>query len=145
MNNNSSRFGKFTKIIFDKNFDVGGALIESYLLEKSRICLQEANERNYHAFYMAYEKYNHDPNFSFQNGLESFQYVYGNTNGNQALQVPGRNEQEMVDELDSGFVCKYAYVCMLQHDMRIQLSYVGRVCCSLEFFKFYINRTTRNI
>ena len=51
MNNNSSRFGKFTKILFerkgDKAYKVSGAKIESYLLEKSRIIVQETDERNY--------------------------------------------------------------------------------------------------
>ncbi|ESN91883.1 hypothetical protein HELRODRAFT_104176 [Helobdella robusta] len=50
-NNNSSRFGKFVEIHFDaKNFVCGG-FISHYLLEKSRICIQNDEERNYHIFY----------------------------------------------------------------------------------------------
>ncbi|XP_030054920.1 unconventional myosin-VI isoform X4 [Microcaecilia unicolor] len=50
-NNNSSRFGKFVEIHFnEKNFVVGG-FVSHYLLEKSRICVQGQDERNYHIFY----------------------------------------------------------------------------------------------
>uniref|UniRef100_A0AAV2KCV4 Unconventional myosin-VI n=1 Tax=Knipowitschia caucasica TaxID=637954 RepID=A0AAV2KCV4_KNICA len=50
-NNNSSRFGKFVEIHFsDKNAVVGG-FVSHYLLEKSRICTQGPEERNYHIFY----------------------------------------------------------------------------------------------
>lgn len=50
-NNNSSRFGKFVEIHFNgKNVVVGG-FVSHYLLEKSRICTQGQDERNYHVFY----------------------------------------------------------------------------------------------
>ncbi|KAM4694161.1 unconventional myosin-VI isoform 1-T2 [Discoglossus pictus] len=50
-NNNSSRFGKFVEIHFnEKNYVVGG-FVSHYLLEKSRICVQGQDERNYHIFY----------------------------------------------------------------------------------------------
>ncbi|KAM6465858.1 unconventional myosin-IXb isoform 4-T4 [Liasis olivaceus] len=50
-NNNSSRFGKFIQVNYLENGIVRGAVVEKYLLEKSRLVSQEKNERNYHVFY----------------------------------------------------------------------------------------------
>ncbi|KAK4754045.1 hypothetical protein SAY87_002149 [Trapa incisa] len=51
-NNNSSRFGKFVEIQFDKNGRISGAAIRTYLLERSRVCQISSPERNYHCFYL---------------------------------------------------------------------------------------------
>ncbi|KAH0664455.1 hypothetical protein KY285_029466 [Solanum tuberosum] len=51
-NNNSSRFGKFVEIQFDKNGRISGAAIRTYLLERSRVCQVSDPERNYHCFYL---------------------------------------------------------------------------------------------
>ncbi|KAK6259985.1 hypothetical protein SCA6_014459 [Theobroma cacao] len=51
-NNNSSRFGKFVEIQFDKHGQISGAAIRTYLLEKSRVCQISDPERNYHCFYL---------------------------------------------------------------------------------------------
>ncbi|XP_065144554.1 myosin VIb [Paramisgurnus dabryanus] len=50
-NNNSSRFGKFVEIHFNEKNAVVGGFVSHYLLEKSRICMQSPEERNYHIFY----------------------------------------------------------------------------------------------
>ncbi|XP_049665317.1 unconventional myosin-IXb isoform X3 [Accipiter gentilis] len=50
-NNNSSRFGKFIQVNYLENGIVRGAVVEKYLLEKSRLVSQEKDERNYHVFY----------------------------------------------------------------------------------------------
>ncbi|KAJ1848505.1 Myosin type-2 heavy chain 1, partial [Coemansia sp. RSA 2703] len=52
-NDNSSRFGKFLDIQFDRRAAprIVGGRIRTFLLERSRVAYQAATERNYHVFY----------------------------------------------------------------------------------------------
>eukprot|EP00835_Amoeboradix_gromovi_P000223 NODE_8_length_47770_cov_0.334354.p1 type:complete len:1329 gc:universal NODE_8_length_47770_cov_0.334354:37749-41735(+) len=53
-NDNSSRFGKYLEMLFIRQNDqykIVGAKMSTFLLERSRIVYQPANERNYHIFY----------------------------------------------------------------------------------------------
>lgn len=54
-NDNSSRFGKFTEIQFNKEGRISGAAIRTYLLERSRVVNINDPERNYHVFYQLCE------------------------------------------------------------------------------------------
>ncbi|EPS61697.1 hypothetical protein M569_13097, partial [Genlisea aurea] len=83
-NNNSSRFGKFVEIQFDKHGRISGAAIRTYLLERSRVCQISDPERNYHCFYLLcaapkeeIEKYylDHPKSFHYLNQSKCFELV----------------------------------------------------------------------
>ncbi len=50
-NDNSSRFGKYIKLQYGRNWQVIGARTLHFLLEKSRLITQDEGERGYHIFY----------------------------------------------------------------------------------------------
>ncbi|CAN7027785.1 unnamed protein product, partial [Brassica oleracea var. botrytis] len=83
-NNNSSRFGKFVEIQFDKQGRISGAAVRTYLLERSRVCQISDPERNYHCFYLLcaapqeeIEKYKlgHPKTFHYLNQSKCFELV----------------------------------------------------------------------
>ena len=59
-NHNSSRFGKFIKIMFNSLNQIIGCNIETFLLEKVRVLSQYKEERNFHIFYELIEGLNNN-------------------------------------------------------------------------------------
>ncbi|PIA36510.1 hypothetical protein AQUCO_03400422v1 [Aquilegia coerulea] len=107
-NNNSSRFGKFVEIQFDKHGRISGAAIRTYLLERSRVCQVSDPERNYHCFYLLcaappedIEKYKlaNPKSFHYLNQSNCYELVGVNEardylNTRRAMDIVGISEKE---------------------------------------------------
>ena len=80
MNDNSSRFGKFTMIKIS-NGKVVGAAMENYLLEKARLVDQGGGERNYHIFYFLIKGATKEEQslFNFKNMEDYDMLIHGHT------------------------------------------------------------------
>ncbi|KAL1503284.1 hypothetical protein AB1Y20_011337 [Prymnesium parvum] len=75
-NHNSSRFGKFTKLHFDREGRVRGGEVSIYLLEKSRLVIQCEGERSFHALYQLLRSERHEaPRDLLPKDLSSLHYV----------------------------------------------------------------------
>lgn len=59
-NDNSSRFGKYIQLYFDKSGELRGSGLSTFLLETPRVILQQPGERNFHIFYMMCSDINHE-------------------------------------------------------------------------------------
>lgn len=82
-NDNSSRFGKYLEILFDKDTVICGARIRTYLLERSRLVFQPETERNYHIFYQMIQGL--DPEARKEFGLKSIADFYYLNQGGMPL------------------------------------------------------------
>uniref|UniRef100_H3GLV4 Myosin motor domain-containing protein n=1 Tax=Phytophthora ramorum TaxID=164328 RepID=H3GLV4_PHYRM len=89
-NDNSSRFGKFTQLQFDKNHALCGAQCETYLLEKTRVISHERGERNYHIFYQLLHGPTPDERDALGLGDESPKFSYLQEKEPQQETRPGR-------------------------------------------------------
>jgi myosin-5 len=125
LNNNSSRFGKFTKLVFTQHevkemtdtsycanphrkgcpiieARIVGSYIETYLLEKSRVVQQDLNERNYHIFYELCDG-GLDPALFAKCKLaapETFHYL----NQSKCVTIDGASDVERLTELREAMV-----------------------------------------
>ena len=93
-NDNSSRFGKFIKLLFNEERLVG-AKIESYLLEKIRLTSLGKGERNFHIFYLLLSSH---PDYSGK--IEDFNLL---NKSNVNHRADGVTDLEQYEELISSF------------------------------------------
>jgi myosin heavy subunit len=92
-NNNSSRFGKYMKIDFDRRDLIQGCSIVNYLLEKSRVVLQSKMERSYHIFYQLCAGAEKLPFASELNVKGPNEYRYLNRSGCSAIEGVDDSEE----------------------------------------------------
>ncbi|KAM5172132.1 unconventional myosin-Vc [Mantella aurantiaca] len=94
-NDNSSRFGKYTEISFDRRYQIIGANLRTYLLEKSRVVFQSENERNYHVFYQLCASAS-QPEFKHLHLMSAENFNYTSMGG--CIEIDGVNDRkDMID------------------------------------------------
>ncbi|XP_072326753.1 unconventional myosin-Va isoform X2 [Scyliorhinus torazame] len=84
-NDNSSRFGKYIEIGFDKRYRIIGANMRTYLLEKSRVVFQAEDERNYHILYQLCAS-KHLPEFKALRLSQAQNFHYTNLGGSPVIE-----------------------------------------------------------
>ncbi|KAL2145551.1 hypothetical protein VTI28DRAFT_6943 [Corynascus sepedonium] len=98
-NNNSSRFGKFIRIEFNRDGSIAGAFIDWYLLEKSRVVRINSQERNYHIFYQLLKGADRRLKQDFLlDGLDAEDFVYTRDGQEIIAGVSDRDEWESLME-----------------------------------------------
>eukprot|EP00760_Papus_ankaliazontas_P030344 PhM_4_TR477/c1_g1_i1/m.27535/K10357/MYO5; myosin V len=95
-NDNSSRFGKFSKLQFDRDGFLVGNFVIKYLLEKSRIVTASKDERVYHSFYQVVSGSDR-----LTYGLKE-PHVYHSLTVGDCINIPG------VDDSEDHAFCKAA-------------------------------------
>lgn len=99
-NNNSSRFGKFISVKFNKEGAIRGAVMTEYLLEKSRVISHTENEQNFHIFYLFFNGMGSDPRFSLG---DIGDYRFTCSNQDACRSVGSKHFTEMYKELVEAF------------------------------------------
>ncbi|KAK1448171.1 hypothetical protein CCUS01_11915 [Colletotrichum cuscutae] len=98
-NNNSSRFGKFIRIEFNKAGAISGAFIDWYLLEKSRVVRINGHERNYHIFYQLLKGADRKMKQEFLlDGLDVEDFAYTRAGHDTIVGVSDREEWDSLME-----------------------------------------------
>lgn len=103
MNDNSSRFGKFTELRFNEKLVIEGAVVTEYLLEKSRVVTQMEGERNFHAFYLLYAWLTPEK-AKLYNLKDPSEHRYINGNPKAIKEIPEEKSLGMAKELFGCFL-----------------------------------------
>jgi myosin-5 len=106
-NNNSSRFGKYIEIWFDRHQSIIGSSNTTYILEKSRVVRQENGERNYHVFYQLLKgataqqlvDFHLISSLEVKPNLESFHYI----NQSGCIEIEDVDDQKDFQEANEAF------------------------------------------
>ncbi|XP_033100860.1 unconventional myosin-Va-like isoform X3 [Anneissia japonica] len=99
-NDNSSRFGKYVEISFNKSHHIIGAHMRTYLLEKSRVVFQASEERNYHIFYQLCASTDLPEFKELQLGDPDAFFF---TNQGEAPEVVGINDRQQLEDTRDAF------------------------------------------
>jgi len=95
-NDNSSRFGKFTQLQFDKDaavVELTGSRCQHYLLEKTRVVSLAPGERTYHIFYQLMALPHHQ-RVKFQLNKSSSQFSYTSSGDTKTNAIEGHTDAE---------------------------------------------------
>ena len=96
-NNNSSRFGKWIEVHFDRlGRAITSASIENFLLEKSRVVRQQKDERNYHIFYQLCCSDSQSRMLRLDDA-KSYRYL----SGGQCIKVKGMDDEKEFEEVEA--------------------------------------------
>jgi myosin heavy subunit/ribosomal protein L13E len=100
-NPNSSRFGKWMELKFNKRNGLEGSVITSYLLEKSRVTRRDPKERNYHIFYQLLRGMDlrTQPDWALTKDTSAFKYLERPNLG----EAPDLNDAENFRETSQAF------------------------------------------
>eukprot|EP00466_Bigelowiella_natans_P008563 jgi/Bigna1/75564/fgenesh1_pg.35_\ len=100
-NDNSSRFGRWLNIYFNRKGQIQMSSITNYLLEESRVTYQDKGERNFNIFYLACASWEKEDKVSREGKIKANTFSYLNKSG--CFTVPGRDDYEMCKELKRCF------------------------------------------
>lgn len=101
-NNNSSRFGKFIKIMFNSLDQIIGCNIETFLLEKVRVLSQYKEERNFHIFYEVIEGLNNNEKEQyFIKDISEYQCVQNNNSNSMQIKSDIKNFNKIINLLNN--------------------------------------------
>lgn len=125
MNHNSSRFGKYTELVFasgrEARMPIVGARISEYLLEKSRVVDQSTGEQNFHMLYYIFA----NPDRA-KFGLEStvpFPYFCNSTE--HYLHVPPESHPQF--EMYAEVICALNDIGFSEHEHDVILTILSAV------------------